>query len=98
MHFSVPGWWISVSSQDRKSTRLNSSHGYISYAVFCLKKKKTLSVVEGLLHLPLSSHSHLRDRFRCRVGRRPADTRSGANGSRATRAASRPASLKRRPV
>src|SRR5205809_8096434 len=28
------------SSIDRKSTRLNSSHGYISYAVFCLKKKK----------------------------------------------------------
>src|SRR3989449_3004682 len=28
------------SAQDRKSTRLNSSHGYISYAVFCLKKKK----------------------------------------------------------
>src|SRR2546422_4499045 len=27
-------------SGDRKSTRLNSSHGYISYAVFCLKKKK----------------------------------------------------------
>src|SRR2546422_3337496 len=27
-------------SIDRKSTRLNSSHGYISYAVFCLKKKK----------------------------------------------------------
>src|SRR2546422_6086625 len=27
---------------DRKSTRLNSSHGYISYAVFCLKKKTTL--------------------------------------------------------
>src|SRR2546429_3561007 len=27
-------------NQDRKSTRLNSSHGYISYAVFCLKKKK----------------------------------------------------------
>src|SRR2546422_4415101 len=27
---------------DRKSTRLNSSHGYISYAVFCLKKKKPL--------------------------------------------------------
>src|SRR5205809_3418534 len=26
---------------DRKSTRLNSSHGYISYAVFCLKKKRT---------------------------------------------------------
>src|SRR2546422_1484551 len=28
------------STTDRKSTRLNSSHGYISYAVFCLKKKK----------------------------------------------------------
>src|SRR5687768_18129166 len=28
------------NGQDRKSTRLNSSHGYISYAVFCLKKKK----------------------------------------------------------
>src|SRR2546422_7930804 len=28
------------SARDRKSTRLNSSHGYISYAVFCLKKKK----------------------------------------------------------
>src|SRR2546429_35134 len=27
--------------RDRKSTRLNSSHGYISYAVFCLKKKNT---------------------------------------------------------
>src|SRR2546422_8339955 len=30
----------SADLQDRKSTRLNSSHGYISYAVFCLKKKK----------------------------------------------------------
>src|SRR2546422_6931399 len=30
---------------DRKSTRLNSSHGYISYAVFCLKKKKSSSSV-----------------------------------------------------
>src|SRR2546422_6121807 len=30
----------SVIFRDRKSTRLNSSHGYISYAVFCLKKKK----------------------------------------------------------
>src|SRR3989442_6858922 len=30
--------------RDRKSTRLNSSHVRISYAVFCLKKKKTLSV------------------------------------------------------
>src|SRR2546422_10006071 len=29
-----------AAGSDRKSTRLNSSHGYISYAVFCLKKKK----------------------------------------------------------
>src|SRR2546422_4236252 len=37
------GLWSSPLERrrDRKSTRLNSSHGYISYAVFCLKKKKT---------------------------------------------------------
>src|SRR2546429_4009440 len=38
---------------DRKSTRLNSSHGYISYAVFCLKKKKTMMT----LQIPLTPHS-----------------------------------------
>src|SRR2546422_5357486 len=32
---------VDLVGADRKSTRLNSSHGYISYAVFCLKKKKT---------------------------------------------------------
>src|SRR2546422_3075705 len=31
---------LADAQRDRKSTRLNSSHGYISYAVFCLKKKK----------------------------------------------------------
>src|SRR5687768_17742596 len=31
---------VELNRRDRKSTRLNSSHGYISYAVFCLKKKK----------------------------------------------------------
>src|ERR1041385_4752324 len=35
-----PGEWVQYSTPDRKSTRLNSSHGYISYAVFCLKKKQ----------------------------------------------------------
>src|SRR5687768_18026866 len=30
-----------MDGEDRKSTRLNSSHGYISYAVFCLKKKNS---------------------------------------------------------
>src|SRR2546422_5152244 len=40
--------------QDRKSTRLNSSHGYISYAVFCLKKKKKNTLrtyIECRVHL-----------------------------------------------
>src|SRR2546430_11217606 len=36
----VPDW------QDRKSTRLNSSHSQISYAVFCLKKKKKVIVLQ----------------------------------------------------
>src|SRR5687768_17793530 len=41
-----------ISKQDRKSTRLNSSHGYISYAVFCLKKKKNNDVsVQDLILL-----------------------------------------------
>src|SRR2546429_2486698 len=41
-------WRYSASWQriDRKSTRLNSSHGYISYAVFCLKKKKTKHIAD----------------------------------------------------
>src|SRR2546429_969993 len=36
----VDGLACQLLKGDRKSTRLNSSHGYISYAVFCLKKKK----------------------------------------------------------
>src|SRR2546429_6453087 len=45
--------------EDRKSTRLNSSHGYISYAVFCLKKKKKIQKTSNL-HKPNShvSTSH----------------------------------------
>src|SRR3989337_2414383 len=50
--------------QDRKSTRLNSSHGSISYAVFCLKKKKTRRNftlgTSALAALPL--HQRPRDR------------------------------------
>src|SRR5687768_17688852 len=39
-------WFFLVSLPlDRKSTRLNSSHGYISYAVLCLKKKITVAAV-----------------------------------------------------
>src|SRR2546429_3413111 len=37
---TAPSKTARVGRIDRKSTRLNSSHGYISYAVFCLKKKK----------------------------------------------------------
>src|SRR5687768_18047912 len=36
---NVPSGYATSYFADRKSTRLNSSHGYISYAVFCLKKK-----------------------------------------------------------
>src|SRR2546429_3149510 len=61
---------VQCANGDRKSTRLNSSHGYISYAVFCLKKKKVAiahSVIITLLCLPPSyltapsvrSYSHL---------------------------------------
>src|SRR2546422_6368973 len=41
---------------DRKSTRLNSSHGYISYAVFCLKKKKT-KISQKVLHKTNPAHT-----------------------------------------
>src|SRR2546429_5404780 len=50
-------------SVDRKSTRLNSSHGYISYAVFCLKKKKNMCdsmwKYRGRFHRP-SPRGHAR--------------------------------------
>src|SRR3989440_5039188 len=51
----------SLRARDRKSTRLNSSHDQISYAVFCLKKKKKtpLTKAELTLSLSLSSGSHL---------------------------------------
>src|SRR2546429_5235089 len=44
---------------DRKSTRLNSSHGYISYAVFCLKKKKNAITSAGFTSLDVN-HRMLR--------------------------------------
>src|SRR5205809_3974686 len=40
----LPATAVECELPDRKSTRLNSSHGYISYAVFCLKKKKNKRV------------------------------------------------------
>src|SRR5256886_8611814 len=39
-HDLDPEWPVDPEREDRKSTRLNSSHSQISYAVFCLKKKK----------------------------------------------------------
>src|SRR2546429_5851775 len=54
-------WWRKNrdGGRDRKSTRLNSSHGYISYAVFCLKKKNYSSASHRLLNpspdLPVAS-------------------------------------------
>src|SRR2546429_3431371 len=53
--------------QDRKSTRLNSSHGYISYAVFCLKKKKKKTTITyyriaepvPVLHTDHHQHDHV---------------------------------------
>src|SRR2546429_4928765 len=44
--------------RDRKSTRLNSSHGYISYAVFCLKKKK-----KQTYHIIDTTKSEMRVRY-----------------------------------
>src|SRR2546430_9632535 len=38
---AIFGWYVGGALEDRKSTRLNSSHSQISYAVFCLTKKKT---------------------------------------------------------
>src|SRR2546422_6630839 len=43
--------------RDRKSTRLNSSHGYISYAVFCLKKKKKIPTTTSHLTQPHHEYS-----------------------------------------
>src|SRR5687768_8001076 len=49
---------LSPAGVDRKSTRLNSSHGYISYAVFCLKKKKNNN------NNPPSKHTTISDTHR----------------------------------
>src|SRR2546429_784661 len=48
---------VTGAALDRKSTRLNSSHGYISYAVFCLKKKKKHTIIRFPNPETLSYHS-----------------------------------------
>src|SRR2546430_13403905 len=52
---------LQSSIGDRKSTRLNSSHSQISYAVFCLKKKKTAYVKSLPLPRPIDRHNRLPD-------------------------------------
>src|SRR5258708_20020964 len=60
-----------IGSQDRKSTRLNSSHQIISYAVFCLKKKKQDKRVGNDFYIAYLDSLHIRDllndsrRFAC---------------------------------
>src|SRR5215218_10603649 len=49
---------VPSSGGDRKSTRLNSSHTVISYAVFCLKKKKPTHAIEGF-----TAHDEIPDAF-----------------------------------
>src|SRR2546422_7270382 len=61
--FTEPSGEVAVSCVvcdgrgDRKSTRLNSSHGYISYAVFCLKKKK--KYVKTITSVTFAGPTHL---------------------------------------
>src|SRR5256885_8554117 len=50
------------NSRDRKSTRLNSSHLVISYAVFCLKKKKNKTNIIQNIHSSPLSNSSLQDK------------------------------------
>src|SRR3712207_8146218 len=76
--FKGSGWYVtdyagkksdssdsSESKSDRKSTRLNSSHANISYAVFCLKKKKTYQyycfpyIAPNDDYYPLIYHTHI---------------------------------------
>src|SRR5439155_19576682 len=70
-------WWCSSRSRsrpgsegsaaaarpDRKSTRLNSSHVAISYAVFCLKKKKKKNIANNIRHCTLFVLPHTQDRL-----------------------------------
>src|SRR5438094_6294909 len=67
--FTPPNWPTRTSS-DRKSTRLNSSHRTISYAVFCLKKKKNKKSHQDKQNTPqlnqgrdiTDGNEHIRDR------------------------------------
>src|SRR5437588_8163804 len=68
----TPRWWHCRRWVDRKSTRLNSSHTVISYAVFCLKKKKSDAMAKdgkGLLEGRLKDGTYVdSDKLRELVG------------------------------
>src|SRR5205809_1358575 len=74
-HSRMADWLSPELEGDRKSTRLNSSHGYISYAVFCLKKKSKRRIEhQPLAHEPDRSvdrrhfdRLHVRVRLRHRL-------------------------------
>src|SRR5256885_8612117 len=53
MSEALPALAFGEINSDRKSTRLNSSHLVISYAVFCLKKKKKINVCLRMVQLPV---------------------------------------------
>src|SRR5260221_10351574 len=71
-------------SEDRKSTRLNSSHTVISYAVFCLKKKQTCALpIRSEEHTSeLQSHSDLVCRLLLEKKRRPPELSSCISAQR----------------
>src|SRR2546430_8643383 len=54
------GHW---AGQDRKSTRLNSSHSQISYAVFCLKKKKNNSILNKSHYINVITYHMITSRY-----------------------------------
>src|SRR5256884_4769629 len=54
--YNKGGLIVDVAGIDRKSTRLNSSHGYISYAVFCLKKKKKIKEITTVVIIVRDSY------------------------------------------
>src|SRR5438034_8513403 len=58
LHGSLPSAKAVDPQQDRKSTRLNSSHTVISYAVFCLKKKKLLRDASSAVVTPNGARVH----------------------------------------
>src|SRR3989449_2352394 len=67
--------YLAATGRDRKSTRLNSSHGYISYAVFCLKKKK--QSISNRALLLIGSFLLTSQKEKCCEGRYPTSWRRG---------------------